>query len=448
MVQVVLVVAIANLCLGYGLAIYLHDLRRPRERARTIDTSPRAEDSPEQPAGPPGSAAAPVAAAAARQVDEIPHEWLETLEGVAQSNSFAAAGLRVFKLDVARYRAELEEIDYDIRQCAESPAPEKLRRCVARLSLVNEPWLLCQREAATNLQTLHDKAPPFGGLAKRLDYALMLQAAQIETTAGNLRRLGPSPDPRACCGPLVNEVAKLIELCHLLRDRIQESLVAVLRHEDRLSALSPGALTDSLTRLYNRFALQQTLDEWQRHSGAKKHPASLGIVDLDNLRKINEAHGPLVGDRLIGAVAQVIQELTRRSRSVDRAFRFSGGSMALLVPDADPQQATAALERVRQAVEGFTFELAHQQIPARVSCAVIELAASETVDALLVRLLATLRAAKTAGRNRTFFDAGQGAVQASTAPLAIPSRTFRLDIDLAPVIQGVAPLRVHPVPTA
>jgi diguanylate cyclase (GGDEF)-like protein len=444
MVQFVLVVAIVNLCLGYGLAIYLHDLRRPKDRRPAFDLLPRAGTEHEAMVSPPNA----IPAAAARQVDEIAHEWLETLEGVAQSNAFAAAGLRVFKLDVARYRAELEEIDYDIRQCAASPSPERLRRCVARLALVNEPWLMCQREAGVNLQTLQDKAPPFGGLAKRLDYVLMLQAAQIETTAGNLRRLGPAPDPKACCGPLLTEVAKLIELCHLLRDRIQESLVAVLRHEDRLSALSPGALTDSLTRLYNRFAMQHALDEWQRQSAAKKQLASLGIVDVDGLRQVNEAHGPLVGDRLIGAVAQIIQDLTRRSRSVDRVFRFNGGSISLLMPDADPQQGATALERVRQAVEGFTFELSHRQVPVRVTCAAIELVGNEAIDALLVRLLATLRAAKTAGRNRTLLDAGQGTVPAQAAPLDIPSRTFRLDVDLAPVIQGVAPARASQAPSA
>jgi diguanylate cyclase (GGDEF)-like protein len=103
------------------------------------------------------------------------------------------------------------------------------------------------------------------------------------------------------------------------------------------------ALVDGLTGLGNHRAFQ---DELARQLVlTKRHgtPVSLLLVDVDDLKSVNDTMGHAGGDRLLQAVGQVTAGILRRS---DRAFRVGGDEFAILLPNSDVETGLAVGRRM------------------------------------------------------------------------------------------------------
>jgi two-component system, cell cycle response regulator len=121
-------------------------------------------------------------------------------------------------------------------------------------------------------------------------------------------------------------------------------LVAVKQTMDRLRA---EADRDYLTGLANRrrfrTSLGQEVERWRRY----RVSCALLLVDIDFLKRINDAHGHSAGDVVIRHVASALVEL---SRDNDTAARLGGEEFALLLAGADDEKALAAAERLRHVI--------------------------------------------------------------------------------------------------
>ncbi|MFN2452923.1 MAG: diguanylate cyclase [Pyrinomonadaceae bacterium] len=127
-------------------------------------------------------------------------------------------------------------------------------------------------------------------------------------------------------------------------------LVRLKQTFDGLRALADR---DYLTSLANRrrfrAALGLELERWRRY----RVPCALLLVDIDFLKKINDAHGHSTGDTVIRHVADALREL---SRDNDTAARLGGEEFALLLAGADNAQALAVAERLRHVVSNTAVE--------------------------------------------------------------------------------------------
>jgi len=121
----------------------------------------------------------------------------------------------------------------------------------------------------------------------------------------------------------------------------------LVAHKQALDRLRTEADRDYLTGLANRRrfrkALGQEVERWRRYN----IPCALVLLDVDHLKKVNDAHGHPAGDRVIRAVAGALTEL---SRDNDTAARLGGEEFALLLAGVDSAKAIAAAERLRLAV--------------------------------------------------------------------------------------------------
>lgn len=121
----------------------------------------------------------------------------------------------------------------------------------------------------------------------------------------------------------------------------------LVTHKLLIDRLRAEADRDYLTGLANRRrfrkALGQEVERWRRY----KVPCALLLIDIDHLKKINDAHGHSMGDRAIRAVAEALAE---HSRDNDTAARLGGEEFALLLAGADNERAFTAAERLRLAV--------------------------------------------------------------------------------------------------
>jgi diguanylate cyclase (GGDEF)-like protein len=105
------------------------------------------------------------------------------------------------------------------------------------------------------------------------------------------------------------------------------------------------ATSDALTGLANYRRLLDALDqEIKRHGRTAKSFAVL-LLDLDGLKKINDAHGHTVGNRALCRLANVLE---MHSREIDTAARYGGDEFVVVLPETESEAAQHVAERVAE----------------------------------------------------------------------------------------------------
>jgi len=160
-------------------------------------------------------------------------------------------------------------------------------------------------------------------------------------------------------------------------------------HSKKMEELS---VTDSLTGLYNRRHFYRRLKEEMARGKRQTHSVSLLVVDLDNLKDYNDAHGHLRGDKVLRAVAQAITASIRQD--VDSGFRYGGDEFAVILPYSDRDEAGDVAERIRKTFEDFGLD------GTSISVGLAELDHEEEIDDFVTRADSAMYNAKNAGGNR------------------------------------------------
>jgi diguanylate cyclase (GGDEF)-like protein len=104
---------------------------------------------------------------------------------------------------------------------------------------------------------------------------------------------------------------------------------------------------DDLTGLGNRRAFDEAITVETARATRDGAPLSVGLVDVVNLKRINDSYGHLEGDRCLGDVARAMERSVRAS---DRCFRWGGDEFVVVMPGADRDTAGRVLDRMAQAV--------------------------------------------------------------------------------------------------
>jgi diguanylate cyclase (GGDEF)-like protein len=115
----------------------------------------------------------------------------------------------------------------------------------------------------------------------------------------------------------------------------------------RSRELESQANTDTLTGLGNLRHLQRQIANLLAIHKRYGHPFGVLLMDVDGLKRINDAHGHSAGDRVLMQVAMALQ---RSIRTVDLAARLGGDEFCVLAPHQEPEAATTLAERLATAV--------------------------------------------------------------------------------------------------
>lgn len=166
------------------------------------------------------------------------------------------------------------------------------------------------------------------------------------------------------------------------------------------------AITDPLTKAYNRQYLYQRLPNEIERARRYADPLSVIAFDVDHFKKLNDGFGHDAGDMVL----RKLVDLTRATcREVDDLVRFGGEEFVVLLPKTDLVGAGELAERLRVAVEGGEFAWSGQHLSVTVSLGVTALGQTADTDGhLLKRADELLYQAKAAGRNCVVVDATPG----------------------------------------
>jgi diguanylate cyclase (GGDEF)-like protein/PAS domain S-box-containing protein len=196
----------------------------------------------------------------------------------------------------------------------------------------------------------------------------------------------------ADASPIFDDDGDLVAVVQTLRDMTEEKAAQI--------ALEQLATRDGLTGLANRRCFDDTLRaEWAR--AMRQHqPLSLLMVDVDNFKAYNDAHGHVGGDECLKRIAAAV---SNEMRANDLVARYGGEEFAVILPNQSLKGAAIVAEKIRCRVEQL--HLPHGRDEGKhVTVSIGAATAIAATDADSGQLVATADAAlyraKHMGRNR------------------------------------------------
>ena len=207
----------------------------------------------------------------------------------------------------------------------------------------------------------------------------------------------------------------------LIMDRALSSMPIDLREDGRLAQGLAGAvsmltenlmlkklrdraekyaLTDPLTRLYNRTVGISSLAQAQAQAKRTNAPLTVLMIDIDDFKRLNDTRGHVVGDMALRQTADVMRRTLRRA---DVLCRYGGEEFLVVLPDTSTEEATISAARLFTAVADAGERL---DLPLTISIGLAEAQPEDNVESLLARADGALYASKSRGRNRFSVDVG------------------------------------------
>ncbi|MFC3748625.1 diguanylate cyclase [Paenibacillus sp. GCM10012306] len=181
----------------------------------------------------------------------------------------------------------------------------------------------------------------------------------------------------------------------LLTKTLTTALTVMQKQTDRLTR---HAMTDSLTGLANRRALELVMEEWI----AEGTPFSLIVMDVDKFKFVNDTYGHLTGDEVLKRVATVLAASVRPG---DFCSRYGGEEFIILLADAKAEDAYIVAERFRLALAASEAPTA---TPITVSQGIAHYPThAQSSEMLLRNADQALYYAKNTGRNRTIISGSE-----------------------------------------
>jgi diguanylate cyclase (GGDEF)-like protein len=193
-----------------------------------------------------------------------------------------------------------------------------------------------------------------------------------------------------------------IELDNRVAERTKSLEEANLELEHKNKMLEKLALTDPLTSLPNRRAMDRLAERELRRRERYPGALSIGLVDVDHFKAINDRYLLPGGDKVLVDLARC---LNTSVRNVDFLGRIGGEEFMVIAPETNMDGAIVLAERIRTMVEAQEFRYKDDVISVRVSVgfAVAEPDVETDFETMKHLAAAALSEAKNSGRNKCVY---------------------------------------------
>ncbi|MBT0961711.1 GGDEF domain-containing protein [Denitromonas iodatirespirans] len=182
-----------------------------------------------------------------------------------------------------------------------------------------------------------------------------------------------------------------------LQEKVEQANVEISKLQHELHHTSELVRHDPLTGALNRKGLDEALEREIARARRRDTPLCVGLLDVDNFKRINDTHGHHAGDAALQHLADVIRA---NLRPQDSLGRYGGEEFIVVLPDTDVEHAVAAITRLQRALTTRYFLAEGQKLLITFSAGVARLEADEAAAVAIDRADKAMYRAKRAGKNR------------------------------------------------
>lgn len=155
--------------------------------------------------------------------------------------------------------------------------------------------------------------------------------------------------------------------------------------------------TDALTKLNNRRCFENCFDKEFARAKRYGNKLSIGIIDVDFFKKINDTYGHLCGDYILQEVAY---NIVNNFRQTDFVFRYGGEEFTVILTETSAESAQIPFERLRKTIEEQVFKYNNKDIKVTISTGISSNTELQDAWDMLDEADKALYKAKNNGRNR------------------------------------------------
>jgi diguanylate cyclase (GGDEF)-like protein len=216
-----------------------------------------------------------------------------------------------------------------------------------------------------------DSGPPeflrkFGGIVSRNagPAATLITAGELEAGSGGLERMMTDTPVVLCVRYDLAPGSRVFAVLGLrgtpggevlntpLLNFFQRQTRLALINAERSAKTQSLIYIDDLTKLYNSRYLNVVLDREMKRSERYRNFFSVLFMDIDFFKRVNDAHGHLVGSRVLVEVGEVLRSCVRDS---DTVVRYGGDEFVVLLVETNAEEAVIVAERMRKMIEAGRF---------------------------------------------------------------------------------------------
>ncbi len=231
-----------------------------------------------------------------------------------------------------------------------------------------------------------------------------------------------SPEANAS---VTEAVSRILAANEKLQLRLADAEQKIEAQAEEIKAQQSEARTDALTKLANRRAFDDTMEQNLALQRRERRPFSLLIFDVDHFKKFNDTHGHQAGDEVLRSVAKTLSQVVKVS---DIPCRYGGEEFALVMPSTTIAEGRVAAERVRKSIERMEVKFEGKTLRVTISVGLAEATKGDDAVKMIRRADDAVYASKAAGRNRGHWNDGDDclpmdvAENPNQAPVEKPKR--------------------------
>lgn len=213
---------------------------------------------------------------------------------------------------------------------------------------------------------------------------------EVQSVSEVIRAMERQPEPKL----MLEAMNRLLDASELLHNQLCETQDKLQEQTSLLQSAEQEAMTDALTQIPNRRALDWQIEACWQASGS--FPSTLMLLDIDHFKRFNDSYGHRAGDEVLRRVAKHIQY---HSQAYGQAARFGGEEFAVIFPRMTLEQCQEIGEALRARIAQREFVFEEQVLRVTSSMGIAQLQIGESPEQWLERADQALYASKTHGRN-------------------------------------------------
>lgn len=188
---------------------------------------------------------------------------------------------------------------------------------------------------------------------------------------------------------------KFTDIQSHLSDEVSRANQVIHGLMEHVKNLEKKTTLDPLTKVYNRYALQEHLDLIFTKPNVNFDIFVL-MIDIDDFKKINDRFGHIAGDKVLIFIAKLLKKALRDG---DRVYRFGGEEFIILLNRTDTDGARLVAQRLLSLCRNNKPLFQNQQIPVTLSMGLTKIKENDTMDTVIERSDTALYRAKNNGKD-------------------------------------------------